>query len=102
MSESERAGSVRRRAGRSSGAVRTAPSTLKYRKLKHRFAPTPVVSEDELEAIHNASLTILEEMGMDFMHEEARARLKAAGADVDPNSQRVRFDRNLILESLRQ
>ena len=101
MSESEKAGGVRRRAGRSSGAVRTAPSTLKYRKLKHRFPTTPVVSEDELEAIHQASLTILEEMGMDFMHEEARARLKAAGADVDPNSQRVRFDRNLILESIK-
>jgi trimethylamine:corrinoid methyltransferase-like protein len=31
-----------------------------------------MVSEDELEAIHTASLQILEEMGMDFMH-EARA-----------------------------
>lgn len=101
MSESEKLGNARRRAGRSSGTVRTAPATLKYRKLRHRFPPTPVVSEDELEAIHNASLTILEEMGMDFMHEEARARLKAAGADVDPHSQRVRFDRNLILESIK-
>lgn len=35
-----------------------------------------MVSEDELEAIHNASLTILEEMGMDFMHPGAREILK--------------------------
>ena len=57
---------VRRRAGRGSGTIRVAPSTTKYRNLKHRLPPTPMVSEDELEAIHNASLTILEEMGMDL------------------------------------
>ncbi len=101
MIESERPAATRRRPGRASGAVRVAPSTLKYRKLKHRFPTTPVLSEDELEAIHNASLTILEEMGMDFMHVEARERLKQAGADVDPNSQRVRFDRNLILQAIK-
>ena len=84
--------SPRRRAGRGSGTVRAAPSTAKYRKLKHRFPPTPVVSEDELEAIHDTSLTILEEMGMDFMHPEARAILKKAGADVRDGSERVRFD----------
>jgi trimethylamine--corrinoid protein Co-methyltransferase len=92
---------ARRRAGRGSGTIRVAPSTAKYRNLKHRFAPTPMVSEDELEAIHNASLTILEEMGMDFMHEGAREILKKAGADVKPGSERVRFDRNLILEAIK-
>jgi trimethylamine--corrinoid protein Co-methyltransferase len=60
-----------------------------------------MVSEDELESIHNASLTILEEMGMDFMHEEAREILKKAGADVRAGSERVRFDRNMILEAIK-
>ena len=78
-----------------------APSTVKYRNLKHRFPATPVVSDDELEAIHDASLTILEEMGMDFMHVEAREILKKAGADVRPGSERVRFDRNLILQAIK-
>ena len=91
----------RRRAGRGSGTVRVAPSTVKYRSLKHRFPATPVVSDDELEAIHDASLTILEEMGMDFMHVEAREILKKAGADVRPGSERVRFDRNLILQAIK-
>ena len=81
---------VRRRAGRGSGTIRVAPSTTKYRNLKHRLPPTPMVSEDELEAIHNASLTILEEMGMDFMHPGAREILKKAGADVREGSERVR------------
>ncbi|MCY7307068.1 MAG: trimethylamine methyltransferase family protein, partial [Rhodoferax sp.] len=95
------AGTGRRRAGRSSGSIRVAPPTTKYRKLKHRFPHTPVVSEDELEAIHDASLTILEEMGMDFMHEGAREILKKAGADVRAGSERVRFDRGLILQAIK-
>lgn len=60
------------------------------------FQPVSAVSADELEAIHEASLQILEEIGMDVLHAEAKEVLKRAGADVDPNSDRVRFDRGLI------
>lgn len=60
------------------------------------FAPVPAVSADELEAIHVASLTVLEEIGMDFLHAEARALLKEAGADIAPGSERVRFPRELV------
>jgi trimethylamine--corrinoid protein Co-methyltransferase len=95
------AGSARRRPGRSSGAARATPPTTRYRALTHRFPPTPVVSDDELEAIHDASLTILEEIGMDFVHEQARAILKQAGADVRPDSQRVRIDRELVLQAIK-
>ena len=91
----------RRRGGRGTGTPRAAVSTLKYRRLKHRFPPIPVVSEDELEAIHDASLTILEEIGMDFMHAGAREILRKAGADVREGSERVRFDRNLILQAIK-
>lgn len=94
--------SARRRAGgRGTGVPRATRSTTKYRSLKHRFPPTPVVSEDELEAIHNTSLDILEEMGIDVMHEGARALMKQAGADVRPGVERVRFDRNLILQTIK-
>ena len=91
----------RRRGGRGSGTVRAALSTSQYRALKHRFPPSPVVSEDELESIHNASLTVLEEMGIDFMHEGARAILKKAGADVKDGVERVRFDRSMIMEVIK-
>ena len=102
MSEAPPAsGTTRRRAGRASGTTRASLSTAQYRHLKHRFPPTAVVSQDELEAIHDASLTILEEMGMDFMHAGAREILRKAGADVRDGSERVRFDRNLILQSIK-
>ena len=60
------------------------------------FAPVKAISDDQVEAIHQASLTILQEIGMDFLLPEARAILKDAGADVDPASERVRFDAGLI------
>ena len=60
------------------------------------FAPLDLVSRDELESIHQAALTVLKEIGIDFLHDEARAMLKSAGADVDPASRRVRFDPALV------
>lgn len=63
-----------------------------------RYQPTAAVSADELEAIHLASLRILAEIGMDFLCPEARQRLAAAGADVRPGSERVRFDPAMVME----
>jgi len=60
------------------------------------FAPVKAVSDDQLEAIHAASLTILEEIGMDILDAEARSLLQAAGADVASEGLRVRFDRGLV------
>ncbi len=53
-----------------------------------------------LEDIHEASLTILEEIGMDIMLPEARAIMKAHGAEVTEGSDRVRFDRQLIMDMI--
>jgi trimethylamine--corrinoid protein Co-methyltransferase len=59
-----------------------------------------LVSEDELEAIHDASLVVLEEIGIDFLHGEAVAILKAAGAEVEAGTQRVRLDRKLVIDAI--
>jgi len=61
-----------------------------------RFAPIDLVSKDELESIHQAALTVLQDIGIDILHDEAKAILKDAGADVDPASNRVRFDPALV------
>jgi trimethylamine--corrinoid protein Co-methyltransferase len=66
-----------------------------------RYRPTEVVSADELESIHNASLQVLEEIGMDFLDEGARDLLVAAGAHVETGTQRVRFDRVMVTERIR-
>src|SRR3546814_10914316 len=56
---------------------------------------------DQVEAIHEASLRVLEEVGMDFLHPEALAILKQAGAAVEAGTNRVRFDRGLVLDRLK-
>lgn len=71
-----------------------------WRQIENRFPPLDVLSKDGLEKIENAALTILEEIGMDFLHPEAHAILRKAGADVEAGSDRVRFDRALVLESV--
>ncbi len=55
---------------------------------------TSIVSEDELESIHLASLRVLAETGLDFLHPEARRLLAAAGARVEGD--RVRFDADMV------
>ena len=60
------------------------------------FPPLELVSRDELESIHQAALTVLKEIGVDFLHDGARAMLGQAGAEVDANSKRVRFDPALV------
>ncbi|MEL6375439.1 MAG: trimethylamine methyltransferase family protein [Pseudomonadota bacterium] len=63
---------------------------------RRMFAPMDIISADELEAIHQASLDVLKEIGIDFLDDEARAILKDAGADVQPDGPRVRFDSGVI------
>ena len=87
----------RRPGGRGGDRVRKSTSSS-YLNLKNTRVKTELLSEDQLEAIHNASLTVLEEIGMDIMLPEARERMKAAGAIVTEGTDRVRFDRDLILE----
>lgn len=89
----------RRPGGRGAERARKSPSG-KYLNLVNTLAKSTVLSEDALEAIHDASLTILEEIGMDIILPEARDRMKAAGADVVAGTDRVRFDRGLIMEMI--
>ncbi len=73
---------------------------LPFEQVQNPYPPVEVLSADELQRVHEASLTVLEEIGINFLLDEARDILKAAGADVDHSSTRVRFDRDLVLESI--
>ena len=93
MSETRRGG----RAGRAGRTALPFPSDQKpFRQPRRRFPATDIVSADALEAIHDASLTILEEIGMDFLNAEARAIMVKAGATVEPGTIRVRMPRGMI------
>ncbi|MFO1034308.1 MAG: trimethylamine methyltransferase family protein [Hyphomicrobiales bacterium] len=60
------------------------------------FPPVNLISADELESIHRASLRVLAETGMDFMLPEARDLWKKQGCKIE--GERVRFDPALIEE----
>ncbi|MCA8908373.1 MAG: trimethylamine methyltransferase family protein [Rhodospirillaceae bacterium] len=55
-----------------------------------------LVGAEGVERIHAASLKVLAEVGIDFLHEDARTVLKAAGATLGPEPERVRFDPALV------
>lgn len=61
------------------------------------FPPTRVVSDDQVETIHRASLQILSEIGMDFLLPEARDLLKTSGG-VKIDGERVRFEPAFVEE----
>lgn len=93
---SEQAQPSRRRGGRSDGPRSTTPLQRSSAQPRLRYAPTEVVSADEIESIHDASLTVLEEIGMDFLDPDCRALLAKAGAKVEAGTERVRFDREMV------
>lgn len=81
--------------------VSSAPRQLPFAQATNRYPPIYLISADEIESIHHASLRLLAEIGMEVMHDESRALLKAAGASVDESNQRVRFEPGMIEEKIR-
>ncbi|MEJ7697027.1 MAG: trimethylamine methyltransferase family protein [Candidatus Limnocylindrales bacterium] len=51
--------------------------------------------------MHVASLRVLSEIGMDFLDPDARELLRAAGAQTSPDDQRVRFDPDMVLDTIK-
>ena len=104
MAETETAtegGARRRRTGRAAGERSRLPQQRPWAQPRMRYTPTDGVSADELESIHLASLRVLEEIGMDFLDAEARELLAAAGAHVEPGTERVRFEPGMVAELIR-
>jgi len=91
------AGDRRGRRGRHRGAGRgQGIEQPAWRQPRNPYRPVEIVSADELEAIHKASLTILRDIGMEILDDEARAILRDAGAEVDEDTLRVRMDPALV------
>ena len=96
------AGSPRRRSGGRAGHERhLLPQQRPWAQPRMTYGPTSVVSADELESIHVASLRVLSEIGMDFLDPDAREILRGAGAHIEPDSQRVRFEPGMVEELIK-
>jgi trimethylamine--corrinoid protein Co-methyltransferase len=87
--EGRRGGRDARRAARTAVSVRALPA------LQRQLPLYEVLSQERLEQIHDTAMRILEGIGIEFREDEALARWKEAGADVQ--GQRVRIPRELLL-----
>ena len=91
----------RRRGGGRAGNVRRAGAAIDqvaWHIPEISDKPTEPLTEEGVQAIHDAAMRILEEIGIDFLHEGARAELKAAGATVQDGEERVRMGRDMVME----
>ena len=84
----------RRRAGqpRQVGAIQQ----IDWRIPVNHDRPTEPLNEAGVEAIHNGAMTILEEIGVQFLNPEAVEILRKAGCIIE--GENVRFGRDFIME----
>ena len=73
---------------------------IPFHPPRHPRPPYDWLDPEGVERLHNASLDILEQVGIDFLDDEAFDIWQRAGADVDRASRRVRLDRGLVLEAI--
>ena len=85
---------VRRRGRRAPEGLPQLP----WRSVTNPFRPVEIVSTDEVEAIHLASLRILREIGVEVLGDRAIDVLARAGASVDRERRNVRLDDGLVEE----
>ena len=86
-----------RRGGRAARRkLRTEAPLVMAPTLVRNIALYEVLDESGVEMIHDASMAILEEVGIDFHDDEALDMWRGAGADV--RGQRVHIDRALLME----
>jgi trimethylamine--corrinoid protein Co-methyltransferase len=62
--------------------------------------PTEPLSEDGVQAIHDGAMRILEEIGIEFLNEEACGLFKKAGCKVEGTN--VRMGREWVMEMVRK
>lgn len=91
----------RRRSTERSAKGPAAIPQLPLRRVRNPYPPMALLSADQIEAIHEASLHILENFGIEVMSARALALFEKAGASVDHATQTVRLDRGLVAEALK-
>ena len=79
---------ARRRPRRAAAGVGQAS----WRTLRNPYRPIEILSEDEIEMIHRASLRILGEIGVEVLGDRAIDLFRADGARVNDENRRVRLD----------
>ena len=89
-----------RRGGRDARrTIRTAPKVDMLPTLKRGLPVVEPMDAEQIERIHEASLAVLEDVGVVFRDPIALDDWKRAGADV--RGERVHLDRGLVMKLIR-
>jgi len=91
----------RRGGGRAGNAARRATASIDqmpWRIPVNIDRPTEPLDEEGVAAIHNGAMTILEDIGIEFLNEEALELFKEAGCTV--NGTNVRMGRDWLMEMI--
>lgn len=72
----------------------------KPEQLFNPYTPIEVLGEDDLDLIHDGSMRILEDIGLEVLNERALGLYEADGAKVDWDLQRVYLDRERLMPRL--
>ncbi len=91
----------RRGAARAQGKGPSPIPQLPRQRVRNPYPPMALLSADQVEAIHDASMRILEEFGIEVMSARALDLFARAGATVDRATMTVRIDRGMVDEALR-
>ncbi|TIT02973.1 MAG: methyltransferase, partial [Mesorhizobium sp.] len=97
MSEPRRKRGAERTSNRGPAAIPQLP----LRRVENPYPPMALLSADQIEAIHQASMHLLENFGVEVMSPRALSLFERAGAKVDHGSMNVRVDRGMVEEALR-
>jgi len=87
----------RKRARRRSISSAQLPES-KLEQQFNPYAPIEALDTEALDLIHDASMRILEDIGLEILNEKALALWEQDGARVDWDTQRVYLDRNRLME----
>ena len=55
-----------------------------------------------MHAIHDGAMRVLEEIGIEFLNQEAKQILGKAGCIVSPDSDNIRMDRGFVMEQVKK
>ena len=95
-------GQVRRRGGGRAGAAtrrgKAVIDQMPWRLPINTDRPTEPLTEEGVQAIHDGAMRILEEIGIEFLNEEALELFREAGCTV--NGTNVRMGRDWVMEML--
>ena len=88
------------RRGRRKKRVANQIRQLPWRDVVNPYAPSEILSQDQVETIIDTALSVLATQGMRFLEPSGRDLLAKAGAQVD--GEIVRFDPDFVRESVAQ